>query len=98
MTTMPRAQKLRTPPRLKVGETVEFPYGGGPATGLIIEDRGDLGFRGGQVIRVAVRTGWKNQVIRFEISADAATRVPPRAAPRPARRAKAGVGIARRAV
>lgn len=48
------AHKVRRPARVKVGERVGVSVGGRVLAALVIEDRGNLGARGQQVVRLAV--------------------------------------------
>ena len=53
--TMARAQRKKLgPSRVKVGQRVGYSVGGWPRAARVIEDRGDLGSRGQQVVRLAV--------------------------------------------
>jgi DNA-binding transcriptional regulator YiaG len=70
---MPRARKAR-PSRPDVGDVVVFPFGLRPSIGRVVESR-STGPGGLDLLGVKVRTGVRNQVIRFEISAEGATRV-----------------------
>jgi hypothetical protein len=49
------ARKLRRPSRVKVGEHVGISVGGRVLGAEVIEDRGDLGADGQQVVRLAVK-------------------------------------------
>jgi hypothetical protein len=48
------AHKVSTPARAKVGQRVGFSVSGRLLAAEVIEDRGDLGARGQQVVRLAV--------------------------------------------
>jgi hypothetical protein len=53
--TMARAvRKKPRPDRVKVGKKVGYSFGGWPRSARVIEDLGDLGARGQQVVRLAV--------------------------------------------
>jgi hypothetical protein len=54
MTMSRAAQKEAGPARVKVGQRVGFSFGGRLLSAEVIEDRGDLGARGQQVVRLAV--------------------------------------------
>jgi len=54
---------------LRVGDRVSFEFGAGTVKGVIIEDRGKLGFKGAQLFTVRVkRTDAEDLVL--EIAAD----------------------------
>jgi hypothetical protein len=52
--TVPNAARKARPVRVKVGERVGVSVGGRLLTATVIEDRGNLGARGQQVVRLAV--------------------------------------------
>lgn len=54
MTMARAAHKEPRPARVKVGQSVGFSVGGRRLAARVIEDRGDLGARGQQVVRLAV--------------------------------------------
>ena len=45
-------EKMAATRRLKIGDRVKFPWGGTQLDGMIVEDRGDLGVGGEQIVRV----------------------------------------------
>lgn len=54
MTMTRAAHKVPRPARVKVGQRVGFPVSGRVLAAEVIEDRGDLGARGQQVVRLSV--------------------------------------------
>ncbi len=54
MTMARAAHRVPHPVRVKVGQRVGFSVGGRVLTAEVIEDRGDLGARGQQVVRLSV--------------------------------------------
>jgi hypothetical protein len=48
------AHRVPQPTRVKVGERVGYSVGGRRLTAVVIEDRGDLGAQGQQVVRLEV--------------------------------------------
>ena len=60
------AQKTPRPTRVKVGQRVGFSVGGRRLAAVVIEDRGDLGARGQQVVRLAVEDAF-NPTDAFEV-------------------------------
>ena len=48
------AHRVSRPTRVKVGERVGFSVGGRRLAAVVVEDRGDLGARGQQVVRLEV--------------------------------------------
>lgn len=79
-----RRTRVRRPARLRVGDRVRVPYAStsGMITAVVIEDRGDIGVNGRQLVRIEIRIG-KDCVSRFEMPAEevgrAAKRRPKRA-------------------
>ena len=53
MTMGHSANRVATPARVRVGQRVGFSVGGRLLAADVIEDRGDLGARGQQVVRLA---------------------------------------------
>ncbi len=49
------AHRVRHPPRVKVGARVRVRFGGHARRATVLEDRGDLGAHGEQVVRLAVK-------------------------------------------
>ncbi len=54
MVMAPAARKLRRPARVRVGDQVRVSVGGQTLDAVVIEDRGNLGAHGQQVVRLAV--------------------------------------------
>jgi hypothetical protein len=67
MTMARGAQKQPRPARVKVGTRVGFSVGGRRHAARVIEDRGDLGARGQQVVRLAVEDAVDNYEVEVPV-------------------------------
>jgi len=66
MAMAPTAHKLRRPVRVRVGDHVRVSVGGQVLEAVVIEDRGDLGAHGQQVVRLAVEDAF-NPAESFQV-------------------------------
>lgn len=64
------AKQLDKPRRFKVGERVRFTVGRRNIEGEIIEDRGNLGYGGVQIVRVAQPDDYSGEIEEFEVPVD----------------------------
>jgi hypothetical protein len=55
--------------KLRVGDRVRFRFGGRVATGKVIEDRGQIASKGGQLVRVKLETANPDDANEVEIAA-----------------------------
>jgi hypothetical protein len=53
--------------RIEVGEWVLVPFGGDPLEAQVVEDRGNLGYKGRRLLRVAVPTEEGGEPVEFEV-------------------------------
>jgi hypothetical protein len=53
--------------RIEVGEWVLVPFGGDPLEAQVVEDRGNLGYKGRRLLRVAVPMEEGGEPVEFEV-------------------------------
>jgi hypothetical protein len=56
--------------RYRVGDQIQFLWGTDKLQGLVIEDRGDLGVGGRQIVRLRTQFDSYAEPVEFELSAD----------------------------
>ena len=66
MVMAPAVHKLRRPTRVRVGDHVRVSVGGQTLEAVVVEDRGDLGAHGQQVVRLAVEDAF-NPAESFQV-------------------------------
>ena len=60
---------------LRVGQTVVFDFGGRKTRALVLEDRGHIGNRGRQIVRIQPKGRLRLEVDPFEMAAEELTLV-----------------------
>jgi len=58
-----RGSKQKLKRRLRVGDRVSFEFGGRRVIGLVIEDRGNLGYQGARLLAVRLPRSGSDDVI-----------------------------------
>jgi hypothetical protein len=56
--------------RYRVGDKIQFPWGADMLQGLVIEDRGNLGVGGRQIVRLRTQYDAYAEPVEFELSED----------------------------
>jgi len=77
MTMAQTAQTVHRPGRVKVGQRVGVSVGGRVLEATVIEDRGDLGAHGQQVVRLAVGDPISSDLFEVEFPVDWLQDAPP---------------------
>lgn len=68
---MPRTARIEAADRrLRVGDLIEQNYGSRPVRGKVIEDRGNLGVGGRQIVRISMRLDSVDEPLEYESPAE----------------------------